>query len=352
MKYFRPPSGIAVNLLSRNQTSAFVKLQTVIPEENKEAGIKTIGTYVSRKRKYNEELIDFHSSNDNFYGFKNTDISKSLISCNNLVTVFLKFDNNFFKRKFNEIADYRKKYTHECGCNDINQPIVFNESPNKIKKSIMHPNINTYKLGESEPDMSPILNKNSCQEALVDSSLSIENSNNQQNNLFRSSDHKILIYNDKHNQKRDISPLCNLSTIKVKHFYNSSFKNISTSKKPNKHTEILQNQIADPSVNKNINDTQSYIKLHPEINVTTNKVNNTKIVKSSPKKIKLSANITGNIQTIQFENVHNLDKKKIQEDSDFELAKKLQAEFDLIHIPSRTRRGTTRQITLDEMLLV
>ncbi|CAG9768980.1 unnamed protein product [Ceutorhynchus assimilis] len=46
-------------------------------------------------------------------------------------------------------------------------------------------------------------------------------------------------------------------------------------------------------------------------------------------------------------------KRKRQEIDDFALAKKLQAEFDRIHVLSTTRRGTRRrQVTLDEMLTV
>ncbi|XP_050309158.1 uncharacterized protein LOC126745376 isoform X2 [Anthonomus grandis grandis] len=43
-------------------------------------------------------------------------------------------------------------------------------------------------------------------------------------------------------------------------------------------------------------------------------------------------------------------QKKTQEELDFALAQKLQAEFDLLQVASRTRRGTKRQITLDELL--
>lgn len=44
------------------------------------------------------------------------------------------------------------------------------------------------------------------------------------------------------------------------------------------------------------------------------------------------------------------EERRRQEEADFQYAKKLQAQFDLIGTTSRTRRGTERQITLDEML--
>ncbi|KAF7287623.1 hypothetical protein GWI33_005975 [Rhynchophorus ferrugineus] len=332
-----PPGGIVVNLVSKIQKSAFAKLSTVIQEENEETSVKASSACLSRKRKY-EEFNDFHSNNDNFHGFKATDISKSLKSCDNLVTVLLKSNDVFFKRKFIEIAECKKKYTQECGYNDINQQTLFNENPNIVEKHIINSNIDAYHL--SETDISPKSNKNSGQKALVDSPIYVD-TNNQQNNLFRSSNHKILIYDDKYNQ--DTSTLCTLSAIKVKNFYNSNIKNISTSKKPNKFTQISQNQTVDPSVNKK--NIQTHMNLNSTINIT-------KRVKNSPKKIKLNTNLTRNIEAIEFRNIHALNEKKLQEESDFELAKKLQAEFDLIHIPSRTRRGTTRQVTLDKMLLV
>lgn len=59
-----------------------------------------------------------------------------------------------------------------------------------------------------------------------------------------------------------------------------------------------------------------------------------KSTKSSPKKV-----------TKDWEK-----ERRRQEETDFQYAKKLQAQFDLIGTTSRTRRGTERQITLDEML--
>lgn len=58
-----------------------------------------------------------------------------------------------------------------------------------------------------------------------------------------------------------------------------------------------------------------------------------KTTKSSPKKV-----------------MKDWEERKRQEEADFLYAKKLQAQFDLIGTTSRTRRGTERQITLDEML--
>ncbi|KAH1004935.1 E3 ubiquitin-protein ligase RNF168 [Dendroctonus ponderosae] len=46
------------------------------------------------------------------------------------------------------------------------------------------------------------------------------------------------------------------------------------------------------------------------------------------------------------------DRRRVQEEADYQLAKKLQAEFDLIEAPVRTRGSRRRQITLDEMLVV
>lgn len=73
-------------------------------------------------------------------------------------------------------------------------------------------------------------------------------------------------------------------------------------------------------------------------------------------------NFDGNIpksKTATFKPCRNIktspdseDERRAQEEADFQLAKKLQAEFDLIEAPLRTRGSRRRQITLDEMLVV
>ncbi|KAL1513363.1 hypothetical protein ABEB36_002782 [Hypothenemus hampei] len=68
-----------------------------------------------------------------------------------------------------------------------------------------------------------------------------------------------------------------------------------------------------------------------------------KRLKSSPDKSNFNPNILVSSEV-------DLEQRKIQEEADFVLAKRLQAQFDLIQMSPRTRRGTKRQITLDEML--
>lgn len=77
-----------------------------------------------------------------------------------------------------------------------------------------------------------------------------------------------------------------------------------------------------------------------------------KKVKLGPKKYSTRNNIKPDEDYWQVNGDADVNKKRIQEEADLALAKKLQAEFDLIRVASTTRRGTKRQITLDDMLSV
>ncbi|XP_060518326.1 tripartite motif-containing protein 5-like isoform X2 [Cylas formicarius] len=63
-------------------------------------------------------------------------------------------------------------------------------------------------------------------------------------------------------------------------------------------------------------------------------------------------NFLNSTSDVLLNGINEAKKRKLQEEADFQLAKKLQAEFDQIAVSSRTRRGAQRQVRIDEMLTV
>ncbi|XP_030752708.1 E3 ubiquitin-protein ligase RNF168-like [Sitophilus oryzae] len=268
--------------------SAFAKTLPVIKDNNK--------VEVSR-------LVP--APETNFYGFSNTDISSSLASCDNVS----KWISNTTKSFFNNKA--RVKVT--------NFPTHEKEMAIDIKN---------HKIKREMERIQPSIVNNS-----LDSSNSVQRnsdfSHNPTKKMKCSNTNAKLPVVDKEIYV-DIPKL----KISITDAYSDKLMKCSNT---NAKLPVVDKEIYVDIPKLKISMTDAYSdKLSPEI-----KTLNSNAVKERFNKE--SRRVDSFISTKQIQ---------MQEESDFELAKKLQAEFDMIQTPLRTRRGTKRQITLDEMLLV